>query len=649
MSSSGEEKGSKLEYESLQKAWTDPKICTRALADLLDHDHHTMRRTLKEHLKDPLFRPRYDIPLSEQREVALARLKSITGLHLFSVQDFKTCPGKIFAAHEIAGLCDGSMATKMTVQFNLFGGTVLKLGTKRHHHLLDQIDSLEAIGCFGLTELGYGNNAVEMETTATFDERRDEWIIHTPSVVAQKYWITNAAIHAKYCVVFAQTIVRGTSHGIHGFLVKIRNDDHSVAQGVKIHDMGLKFGCNGVDNGKLSFDRVRVPREALLNASSDLDSNGEFKSSIPGRRDRFLKVADQLLSGRICIAAMCLSGCKQAITIALRYAATRLTVGIDGKSSAPILSYQLQQRTLIPLLAETYALNFALNHVKEKYVEWSTAPQRNAAMQREVIYLCCIIKPLISWHNERCGTICRERCGGQGYLSANMFGNIIGFSHAGLTAEGDNRVLMQKVTKEVLAVLGERKVPAHWTNVESKECLNILNATPVQLLTLFVSRERTLFHELGKILQKGMAQGKKVFEIWMHEQSDLVQACAKAFGESFVISSFMEVLGTFEAQSDQCNAKYLTLLLRLYAFTKIEEDLAFFVTRRFICKDQVHLVAAQIREMSALLARASLSLCEGFGIPDHLLPAPIAFDWVEYNKGDNRGEIASSSFMRSSL
>ena len=60
-------------------------------------------------------------------------------------------------------------------QFNLFGGTVLRLGTKRHHDkLLAGIDSLEEIGCFGLTELGYGNNAVEMETTATFDPKTGE-------------------------------------------------------------------------------------------------------------------------------------------------------------------------------------------------------------------------------------------------------------------------------------------------------------------------------------------------------------------------------------------------------------------------------------------------------------------------------------------
>ena len=42
-----------------------------------------------------------------------------------------------------------------------------------------------------------------------------------------------------------------------------------------------------------------------------------------------------------------------------------------------------------------------------------------------------------------------ERCGGQGYLAVNQFGEAIGGAHAGITAEGDNRVLWQKVTKEV--------------------------------------------------------------------------------------------------------------------------------------------------------------------------------------------------------
>lgn len=76
--------------------------------------------------------------------------------------------------------------------------------------------------CSGL--LAAGNNAVEMQTTATFDQDRDEFIIHTPTTLAQKYWITNSAVHAKFAVVFAQLHIGSTNHGIHGFLTRIRNE-----------------------------------------------------------------------------------------------------------------------------------------------------------------------------------------------------------------------------------------------------------------------------------------------------------------------------------------------------------------------------------------------------------------------------------------
>jgi hypothetical protein len=137
----------------------------QALQRLLDHDNHEMRAELRAFLADPLFKPKYGLELTEERELALARLKAICppvpGGKFISVWDFLKNPRRIFAAHEIVGMADGSLATKMTVQFNLAGGTILKLGTARHHDLLlDKMDCIDRVGCFALTELGYGNNAV---------------------------------------------------------------------------------------------------------------------------------------------------------------------------------------------------------------------------------------------------------------------------------------------------------------------------------------------------------------------------------------------------------------------------------------------------------------------------------------------------------
>ena len=218
----------------------------------------------------------------------------------------------------------------------------MALHSERHLPMMRDVDSLKNMGCFCFTELGYGNNAPQMETTATYDPVAKEFVINSPTVLSQKFWITNGACHANYAIVFAQTLIGGKNEGVNSFVVRIRDDQMKPCKGVMIEDMGWKIGLNGIDNGRLMFDHVRIPREAMLNAFNDVTEEGKFVSDTKKVSQRFFKVADRLLSGRLCISAMSLGACKMVILHAIRYSQQRMGVGKTGESDTPIMAYQLQ-------------------------------------------------------------------------------------------------------------------------------------------------------------------------------------------------------------------------------------------------------------------------------------------------------------------
>ena len=176
------------------------------------------------------------------RDEPFKKLRFVQKSGIVSVKDFFTDPKNIFLAHEMISQLDGATVTKFTVQYNLFGGSMTALHTERHAHFFDKIDSGEVIGCFCLTELGFGNNAIKMETTVTYDDMTQEFIVNSPTVMSQKYCITNGFKHSNWALVFGQTIVKGKNEGVAAFLVQIRDKNMKEMPGVQIIDMGLKIG-----------------------------------------------------------------------------------------------------------------------------------------------------------------------------------------------------------------------------------------------------------------------------------------------------------------------------------------------------------------------------------------------------------------------
>lgn len=398
------------------------------------------------------------------------------------------------------------------------------------------MDSLETTGCFCLTEVGYGNNAVEMETTAVWDDVENKFIINTPTVNSQKFWITNGAYYANYAVVFAQTIVKSKNEGINVFLVRLRDDSMNLCKGVKIDDMGHKMGLNGVDNARIIFQNVKVDRSDILNKISDIDEKGNFHSKIPGRRQRFLTAANRLLSGRLCIASMMIACTKIALLITNKYSTMRLSNGKSGKSDTPICTYQLFQNQVVPLLCRTLILNVGLLAIRKIYSDYSLKPDSYTPEQfNEIVRLCCFIKPMVAWHANETGNICRERCGGQGFLSINRVESSISGAHSAITAEGDSSVLMQKVSKEYVEDFAKKIVKAPLMSqcpIANSKKDDVLNLEV--LLNLIKFRETKLLETLA---EKTINNMDNLFQTWMLEESNLIQDLAMTHGERYCLEA----------------------------------------------------------------------------------------------------------------
>ncbi|MEL6975429.1 MAG: acyl-CoA dehydrogenase family protein, partial [Bacteroidota bacterium] len=341
---------------------------------------------------------------------------------------------------------DGSLAVKFGVQYGLFGGSVQKLGTQKHHdQYLKASGEASLLGCFAMTETGHGSNVRGIKTTATYDRETDSFVIHTPGENDNKEYIGNA-MHAKMASVFAQLIVNGKNEGVHALLVRIRNEAHETLPGITVADNGYKLGLNGVDNGKIWFNQVRVPRENLLDKYGSVSENGVYSSPIKNPNKRFFTMLGTLVGGRICVAQGALAGAKVALAIAVRHSLQRRQFNDSIKIQEDlIMDYPSHQVRLTPAVASAYVYHATLKKLMADYSQNTTDDMRQIETQ------VAGLKSMITWFSNATIQECREACGGKGYLSENRIGHLKGDVDIFTTFEGDNTVLLQLAAKGVLS------------------------------------------------------------------------------------------------------------------------------------------------------------------------------------------------------
>lgn len=605
------------------------------MGDRLDAPNNELLRRLRTLLASETFaRPDPAISVADYRTLVL-RWCCELARHGFGGLVFPAAygggddRGGFMAVAELLAQHDGSMMVKFGVHFGLWGGSVLLLGTENHHrrYLPDTI-RLTRPGCFAMTEVGHGSNVRDLETTATYDATTNEFVIHTPSPGARKAYIGNAAAHARVASVFAQLEIGGVRHGVHPFVVPIRDEQGCPLPGVTIDDQGAKLGLNAVDNGRIWFDHVRIPRGDMLDRFAQVAPDGTYTSAITNPDARFFTMLGTLVGGRISVGLGGLGMMKTGLAIAVRYGARRRQFGLPGQPETRLLDYPVHQRRLLPRLASAYAIHFALRDLASCFVQASSE-----ADTREVETLAAGVKAWATAYTMETLQVAREACGGEGYLAINRFAALKADADIFTTFEGDNTVLLQLVAKNLLSGLrrrlatplgklrllrGQVSLWASWRSPWARRRCSREQLTSIEWQEAVLSgRAQMTLLELGRAVQAGRARGLTTVDAFVACQPAALVA-AEATVEHEIYKRFVAAVAATPGATER---RILDQLRAAFGLTLMERRLGWLATRGFVGSKQALRLDEALGATLAELRPEAVGLVDAWRIS---LGAPIA-------------------------
>lgn len=580
----------------------------------------------------------YDATKAEHRAITIQKIDRLS--RYIEVENFDQLERRL----SVVSVFDPSFHTRLGVHLGLFLGCIRGNGTteQMHYWLLKKEAAYvkNLYGCFGMTELAHGSNVAGLETTATFNQEDDEFVINTPHIGATKWWIGGAAHSATHCAVYARLIVEGKDYGVKTFIVPLRDSDHNLMPGISIGDIGSKMGREGIDNGWIQFSNVRIPRYFMLQKYCKVSADGHVTEP-PLNQLSY----SALLLGRVVMVKDAFRWSARVVTIALRYAVGRtqfkaaLAKETDGESQ--LLDYPLHQRRLLPLLALTYALSNGANVLQEtssrtmEELDNAVASKNKKKLDASVEKMKSLfiasgsLKSTCTWLTLNTIDACRQACGGHGYSAYAGFGKAYNDFAVQCTWEGDNNILGMSVGKQliktfsaikkgeeatgILAFLGDFKALSGTTPVldtkDLKDPKKILFAVKVALVRACVRTEEILQAKNGDTDFVG---------------AELV-TLSKLLAHFFLLNAFLDKIEETKNQKDL--VPVLDLLAQLYGATIILESFSgTFLTYSVITTDAIaHNSTEHIAELCSKLRPHTIPLTDSFMMSDMMINSPLGY------------------------
>ena len=637
---------------------TQPGVDLAVLRAQLDGRWATIRNRARVLADDPLFAPVFDLPREQYRAHVSEQVRALaaSGMPRLGLPESvggENDVGASVTAFEMLAFGDLSLLVKAGVQWGLVGGSILHLGTERHHaRYLDDIASFALPGCFAMTETGHGSDVAAIRTTATFDRDAGEFVLTTPDRSAYKDYIGNAARDGRIAVVFAQLRIPGPDEtfGVHAFVVPIRDERRPAVHGRPHRGLRPEGRAERRRQRPAGVHDVRVPRDALLNRYSDVAADGTYTTSIPKVNARFFTMIGTLSRAGSALPAV------RAAPPRLRWPSRCATPSAGASSSHRTATRRCCCSITAPPTPPTARCwRRPMRCVSPRPT--SSPPctrcsprQRVDETRRELEAQAAGIKAVATWHATAAIQTAREACGGAGYLAENLLPGMKADTDIFTTFEGDNTVLLQLVAKELLTnyrtAFGELDTLGVVRFAGRQVLSSVVERTAARTLVQRLLRRRTrprrgrrparpqpssrTVRVAGEARLDGVARrlrrvgqtGPGAFAGFNEAQDHLIKA-ARVHVDRLVLEAFVAGIARCPAGPTR---DLLGTVCDLYALSTIEADKGWFLEHGRLDARRAKALTRTVNELCGRLRPHARLLVDGFGIPPAAIDVPLLRD-----------------------
>jgi len=399
------------------------------------------------------------------------RMRTLLKTGLLRHTDLRDNPERFFLAHRLLASYAPKLGPgfwiRFTVHYNLCTGTVLGLGGEDQLQELETMQDQGLLGCFSLTERLAGvSSGLVVNTKATWDPVQSVFHLSSPDDGAVKNWISQGLVADK-TVVMADLVIGGKPFGPHAFFMNLR-ENGNVVSGVSHGDMGKKTVGNDLDNAWISFNNVTLPKSALLNRYADIDGTNYIQKvkGVPV----FHMIGQRLFTGRVAVAQAALEFRRSLFSSTKSYA--------DKKECWDPRKNRLLSS--LPQLKSLFEENEANQTRMDAFVgkcetEMCTALKSNSMPSFKLVEAIAVAKVKAVEDSIKFVHRLQNEVGSYALMKGTGFEQT-DFLTCCKFAEGDSRVLMQKMTRDRVKLFRDKQMDSAEMDEEMELCSVLVKA-----------------------------------------------------------------------------------------------------------------------------------------------------------------------------